>query len=136
MLTARSAPENSRNLRSDNPLASYVLEQAKRRSENVIGIALAIGMHSTYVNVQKCQTPFERSVLIKPNREGATGPMPTNKYTIVQIGVICFLIAIIGVRLVSQYPEWFNGEARKKLHTSTTQSAEPYERVLKAEPAR
>jgi len=65
----------------------------------------------------------------------ATGPMPANKYTIVQIGVICFLIAIIGVRLVSQYPDWFNGEARKKLHTSTTQSAEPYERVLKTEAA-
>ena len=55
--------------------------------------------------------------------------MPANKYTIVQIGVICFLIAIISVRLVSQYPGLFNGEARKKLHTSTTQSAEPYERV-------
>ena len=61
--------------------------------------------------------------------------MPANKYTIVQISVICFLIAIIGVRLVSQYPGLFNGEVRKKLHTSTTQSAEPYERVLKAEPA-
>jgi len=52
--------------------------------------------------------------------------MPANKYTIAQIGVICFLIAIIGVRLVSQYPEWFNGEARKKLHTGTTQSAESF----------
>jgi hypothetical protein len=52
--------------------------------------------------------------------------MPANKYTIVQIGVICFLIAIIGVRLVSQYPEWFNGEARRKLHTSIRQSAESF----------
>ena len=52
--------------------------------------------------------------------------MPANKYTIVQIGVICFLIAIISVRLVSQYPGLFNGEARKKLHTSTTQSAESF----------
>jgi tungstate transport system substrate-binding protein len=38
--------------------------------------------------------------------------MPANKYTILQIGAICFLIAIIGVRLVSQYSGWFNGAGR------------------------
>jgi hypothetical protein len=38
--------------------------------------------------------------------------MPSNRDTLLQIGVICFLIAIIGVRLVSQYPVWFNGAGR------------------------
>jgi tungstate transport system substrate-binding protein len=50
--------------------------------------------------------------------------MPANKYTILQIGIICFLTAIIGVRLVSQFPGWFNGQAI--LHTPTTQSAAPF----------
>jgi tungstate transport system substrate-binding protein len=38
--------------------------------------------------------------------------MPAHRYTILQIGIICFLTAIIGVRLVSQYPGWFNGAGR------------------------
>jgi len=33
---------------------------------------------------------------------------------------------MIGLRVVSQYPAWFNGEERNKLHTSATQAAEPY----------
>jgi hypothetical protein len=49
-----------------------------------------------------------------------------NKYTILQICIICFLTAVIGVRLVSQYPGWFNGEACNTLHVRTTQSAEPF----------
>jgi tungstate transport system substrate-binding protein len=52
--------------------------------------------------------------------------MPTHKYTILQIGIICFLLSIIGVRLVSQYPEWFNGHGRHSLQTSVTQSAAPF----------
>ena len=52
--------------------------------------------------------------------------MPAHKYTILQIGIICFLTAIIGVRLVSQFPEWFNGRGRNSLLTSATQSAAPF----------
>jgi tungstate transport system substrate-binding protein len=50
--------------------------------------------------------------------------MPAHKYTLLQIGAICFLTAIIGVRLVSQFPEWFNGQQRNKPETSGTQAAE------------
>jgi tungstate transport system substrate-binding protein len=52
--------------------------------------------------------------------------MPAHKYTILQIGIICFLTAIIGVRLVSQFPEWFNGQGRNSLLTSARQSAAPF----------
>ena len=52
--------------------------------------------------------------------------MPAHKYTILQIGIICFLTAIIGVRLVSQFPEWFNGQGRNSVQTSATQSAAPF----------
>jgi tungstate transport system substrate-binding protein len=53
--------------------------------------------------------------------------MPAHKYTILQIGIICFLTAVLGVRLVSQYPGWFNGQADNALlHTRTTQSTEPF----------
>jgi tungstate transport system substrate-binding protein len=52
--------------------------------------------------------------------------MPAHKYTILQICIICCLTAVIGVRLVSQYPGWFDGEARNSLHTRTTQSVEPF----------
>jgi tungstate transport system substrate-binding protein len=52
--------------------------------------------------------------------------MPAHKYTILQVGIICFLTAIIGVRLVSQFPEWFNGQGRNSLQTSATQSAAPF----------
>jgi tungstate transport system substrate-binding protein len=52
--------------------------------------------------------------------------MPPHKYTILQIGIICVLTAIIGVRLVSQFPEWFNGQRRNSLQTSATQSAAPF----------
>ena len=52
--------------------------------------------------------------------------MPALKYTILQICIICFLISIIGVRLVSQYPEWFNGQGRNSLHTSATQVSGPF----------
>jgi tungstate transport system substrate-binding protein len=53
--------------------------------------------------------------------------MPAHKYTILQICIICFLGAIIGVRLVSQYPEWFNGEKHTdKVHTRATQAAEQF----------
>jgi hypothetical protein len=38
--------------------------------------------------------------------------MPVHKYTILQVCVICLLVSILGVRLVSQYPEWFNGAGR------------------------
>jgi tungstate transport system substrate-binding protein len=38
--------------------------------------------------------------------------MPAHKYTILQISIICFLVAVLGVRLVSQYPDWFNGAGR------------------------
>jgi ABC-type tungstate transport system permease subunit len=50
--------------------------------------------------------------------------MSAHKYTILQICIICFLISINGVRLVSQYPEWFNGPARAGLHT--TQAVGPF----------
>jgi tungstate transport system substrate-binding protein len=49
--------------------------------------------------------------------------MPAHKYTILQIGIICFLTAMIGVRLVAQFPEWFNGQGRNSLQTSATRSA-------------
>ena len=48
--------------------------------------------------------------------------MPAHKYTLLQIGVIC----LIGVRLVSQYPEWFNGRQPNKPQTSGTQAAEQF----------
>jgi tungstate transport system substrate-binding protein len=38
--------------------------------------------------------------------------MPAHKYTILQISIICFLVSVLGVRLVSQYPDWFNGAGR------------------------
>jgi ABC-type tungstate transport system permease subunit len=38
--------------------------------------------------------------------------MPAHRYTILQISIICFLVAVLGVRLVSQYPDWFNGAGR------------------------
>jgi tungstate transport system substrate-binding protein len=38
--------------------------------------------------------------------------MPAHKYTILQISIICFLVAVLGVRVVSQYPDWFNGAGR------------------------
>jgi len=52
--------------------------------------------------------------------------MPAHKSTILQIGIICFLTAIIGVRLVYQYPEWFNSQGRNSLLISATQSAAPF----------
>jgi hypothetical protein len=52
--------------------------------------------------------------------------MPAHKYTALQIGIICFLSAILGVRLVSQYPAWFNGEGHNSHQTSATQSATPF----------
>src|SRR5689334_12335141 len=52
--------------------------------------------------------------------------MPAHKYTILQIGIICFLSAIIGVRLVSQYSGWFNGQGRNSHKTNATQSAAPF----------
>src|SRR6266436_7887785 len=44
--------------------------------------------------------------------------MPTHKYTTLQISIICFLISVLGVRLVSQYPDWFDGAGRNLLNTA------------------
>jgi tungstate transport system substrate-binding protein len=49
--------------------------------------------------------------------------MPAHKYTILQIGIICFLTAIIGVRLVSQFPEWFNGQGGNSLNFAAASDA-------------
>jgi tungstate transport system substrate-binding protein len=45
--------------------------------------------------------------------------MPAHKYTLLQICIICLLGFALGVGVLVQYPEWFNGEDRdSKLHTS------------------
>jgi tungstate transport system substrate-binding protein len=51
--------------------------------------------------------------------------MPTHKYTTLQISIICFLISVLGVRLVSQYPDWFNGAGRN-LHNTAAQGSERF----------
>jgi tungstate transport system substrate-binding protein len=50
--------------------------------------------------------------------------MPAYKHTILQVCMICFLTAIIGVRLVSQYPEWFNGGQNNQTSTSRSSAAQ------------
>jgi hypothetical protein len=36
--------------------------------------------------------------------------MPAHKETTLQICIICFLVFMLGARMVVQYPQWFNGE--------------------------
>jgi tungstate transport system substrate-binding protein len=38
--------------------------------------------------------------------------MPAHKETKLQICIICFLVFMLGARVVVQYPQWFNGEER------------------------
>jgi len=38
--------------------------------------------------------------------------MPAYKDTTLQIYIICFLVFMLGTRVVVQYPEWFNGKER------------------------
>jgi len=52
--------------------------------------------------------------------------MPEQKYTIPQIGIICVLCSVIGLRLVWQYPAWFNGEDSNKLHTTGMRGVEQF----------
>ena len=49
--------------------------------------------------------------------------MPGHKYTILQICIICFLVSILGLKVIWRYPEWFNGEGHNnKPHSSATRA--------------
>ena len=64
--------------------------------------------------------------------------MPAHRYTTLQICIICLLSFMLGVEVLLQHPEWFNGEDHNnKLYTSlvrngaasqisTTQAAERF----------
>jgi len=49
--------------------------------------------------------------------------MPAHKDTTLQICIICFLVFMLGARVVVQYPNWFNGEQRSAERFITVSSA-------------
>jgi hypothetical protein len=52
--------------------------------------------------------------------------MPAHKYTMLQICIICCVLSMLGPEIVWNYPEFFNGAGRNKLHNATTQSADRF----------
>jgi hypothetical protein len=92
---------------------------AKRRSEKVSGIASLIGTQSTCVSGvtlqgEDCQRPELRETMPRMSREG----MSAQKYTILQICIICFLVFLVGTKALVRRPEWLNGEEHNKLHAN------------------